>query len=102
MAVPERAEAFLPARMAAQAGKRDVPVPFHNSVVLDPFICRMLPLVDGSRDRDALAAAMGSIAAADSADMPAASGRGDLGPEQLARLVDEALEQLLRAGLLVD
>ena len=45
---------------------------------------------------------MGSIAAADSADMPAASGRGDLGPEQLARLVDEALEQLLRAGLLVD
>ena len=59
---PDRPRAFAPARW--QAPRHDFVVNLrHDGVALaDPAMRKLLPLVDGTRDRDALGAALASIA----------------------------------------
>ena len=99
--VSVKPEAFLPARKSARAGMSSVPVPYHNTIALDAFVCRMLPLVDGSRDHAELTTAMEAMAASGALTVPGAAEGEAMERDVVARLVGQALEQLRRAGLLV-
>jgi methyltransferase-like protein len=72
------------ARYQAERGA-DVSTLMHQSLVLDPFDLAVLSLLDGTRDREALRAAL---------ETEGEDGRGER--------VERSLEALGRAGVLLD
>lgn len=100
--ISARPEAFLPARKAAAAGMRSIPTPYHNTIELDRFICLLLPMLDGRVEPPDLVSSMHGMSQSGSLAFEGRPPGEVLGRDVIERLVGEALEQLRKAGLLVN
>lgn len=92
--------AFWPARRLAEAGDSHIPNVFHDSTPEEPFIRRLVALLDGTRSTDQLADAMKTLIDNGEVtfdDQPEESPSR----EEVLRLVNGSLGQILRAGVLV-
>ncbi len=87
---------------AYQAGESDrVTVPRHNAVQLGPVARSLAPVLDGSRDRQSLETYIKEQIA--SGDLELSRGNQKVASDDdMKPLVDTALNNLLRMGLLVD
>ena len=93
--VPERPRSYLPARLGLQTGSAWAVSPFHISLAFDPISAAVLEDADGSRDRAGLRMRLlERIRAGHFGETTEPT------PEDLARVVDESLEQLRFHGML--
>lgn len=83
------------ARLQAQSELRII-TPWHDNAELNEFICRLMPLLDGSRDLDALTAEMTGLTAA-----PATGNATSPTPDQVRTAIGQSLEFLRRSGVLM-
>ena len=85
---PERPVASPLARLQARTSTRVTTLLHVPVIIADTNALKLLPLVDGTRDRAALAAAVPRLAI-------------DIGPSRAAEFVDYALKKFARLGLLM-
>lgn len=99
--ISERPAAFEPAAKSAAAGFVTLPTPYHDHQVLHPFVARMVPLLDGTRTGAEVAAAMKSLLDSGELVLDEQPKGEAIAPAEAERLVNDGLELLRRAGLLV-
>ncbi|MGE0600856.1 MAG: methyltransferase regulatory domain-containing protein [Dehalococcoidia bacterium] len=88
--IGERPVAYWPALKLAALGNTYLTSPFHETWPEDPFACRLISLLDGTRTLDDLAKEMESHVEGQESTV-----------ENLSRRVADGLETIRRAGLLV-
>ena len=98
--VGDRPVAFWPARKLAALGHNYIPNPFHGSNPEEPFIVRLVELLDGTRTRGELASAMKTLIEDGKVNFEQQPD-GSPSDEDTLRLVTDGLERIRRDGLLV-
>jgi len=99
--VPERPEAFMPARRVPRNRNSVVPHPLHGTVDIHPFMRSLIALVDGTRTETELVDEVQAGILAGEFDVPELEFEDTPTREVLAGLIHGALEDFRRNGLLV-
>ncbi len=99
--IPERPHAFEPARRRANKPGGRVPFPVHGLAQIDPFVESLLPVLDGTRTVPEIAGEVISRIEAGKFEIDGVEQDEMPKPDEVPRLVDEALEQVRRLGLLL-
>ncbi|QEG26218.1 tRNA (guanine-N(7)-)-methyltransferase [Gemmata obscuriglobus] len=102
---PERPVALVHARAAAKGGRTSVSNRRHETVRLDDLSSRLLPLLDGTRDRAALVEALAALARAGELTVQRggqALADADAIRASVAGALEDALGELARDALLAE
>ncbi|MGH6799848.1 MAG: methyltransferase regulatory domain-containing protein, partial [Methylocella sp.] len=102
--IPERPKAWFVAASDASSRAAMTASRRHEFFTLNPLACVLLPLLDGTRHRDDLVTQLSALARDGHIVVRDGEQRLDDGrlSEAAAKLVDQFLQSLLRAGMLVE